>query len=263
MTVIQNRLTRLFQNKKENLLAIYFTAGYPRKEDTLPILEAIEQAGADIVEIGIPYSDPIADGPTIQASNQQALENGMHLRLLLDQIKDLRKHVQVPVLLMGYLNPVVQFGIERFCEQIAAIGVDGLILPDLPMHEYQQEYKQLFDQHQLSNIFLITPETSEARIRTIDAYSQGFIYMVSSSSTTGKTSNISEHQEAYFQRIQAMNLQNPKLIGFGIHDRVSFQKACQYAQGAIIGSAFIKNLSQYQADNQAIKQFVKGIIEPV
>ncbi|MDX2301668.1 MAG: tryptophan synthase subunit alpha [Microscillaceae bacterium] len=260
MLAVENRLTRLFQKKNTRILSIYFTAGFPNLQDTSVILQAIERAGADIIELGIPYSDPIADGPTIQMSNQIALNNGMTLRLLLEQIADLRQYCQLPVLLMGYINPVMQFGMEKFCEEISKIGVDGLILPDLPMYEFQRDYQELFAKHQLSNIFLVTPETSQERIRIIDEQSQGFIYIVSASSTTGQTGEISLHQETYFRRISSMQLKNPCLVGFGIHDRESFQKACRYMHGAIIGSAFIKNIHQSDQLENSIQQFIGKII---
>lgn len=256
---MNNRLLDLFKNKKENLLAIYCTAGFPKLDKTLPLLEAIQESGADIIEIGMPFSDPIADGPTIQESNQRALENGMNLQILFDQIKTLRSKVSAPVLLMGYINPVLQFGIEKFCQKAQEVGVDGLILPDLPMFEYQTEYKSLFESYNLSNIFLVTPETSPERIEVIDQQSKGFIYVVSSSSTTGKTKDISDQQEAYFNRIQEMGLKNPYLIGFGIHDRDSFQKTCRYANGAIIGSAFIKAIKDAENPEQAARTFIQGI----
>jgi len=261
---MENRLTKLFQNKTENILSIYFTAGFPQINHTLEITEALAKAGADILEIGIPFSDPIADGPTIQESNQKALENGMTVELLLNQIKDLRKKVEIPVLLMGYLNPIMQYGMERFCKEIAKIGIDGLILPDLPMYVYEAEYKATFEHYNLSNIFLITPQTSDIRIKKIDELGQGFIYMVSTSSTTGRTDAISQNQENYFSRISQMNLKNPKLIGFGISDNESFSKACTYANGAIIGSAFIKHLANNKKSIQeSVQDFVYKIKQPI
>ena len=260
--IIENRLTQLFQKKTTNVLSIYFTAGFPQLNDTTTIIKAIEEAGADIIELGMPYSDPVADGPTIQMSNQQALENGMNIRTLLQQITDVRQYCQIPILLMGYINPVMQYGIEKFCQEIAHIGIDGLILPDLPMHEYLRDYQSLFQEYQLSNIFLVTPETSEERIRTIDEQSQGFIYVVSSSSTTGKTGQISESQEDYFNRIKSMQLKNPCLIGFGIHNHESFQTACRYMNGAIIGSAFIKSIQEKTPLKDSVNEFIHRIIAP-
>lgn len=258
--MIENRLTRLLDSEQKNLLTIYFTAGFPNLEDTLPILQALEEAGAHIVEIGMPFSDPIADGPTIQMSNQKAIENGMSIPKLLEQLQGFREHVKLPVLLMGYLNPVVQYGLEKFCREVAEIGIDGLILPDLPTEIYQNEIGPLMEASHLSSIFLITPETSEARIREKDAMSRGFIYAVSQSSTTGKTGAISESQEDYFRRIQGMHLQNPFQIGFGISDRASYLKACSFARGAIMGSAFIKHIQAGNDLARDVQDFVHNIL---
>lgn len=247
------------KNNNKNLLTIYYTAGFPNLHDTLPILQHLEKAGVDVVEIGMPYSDPIADGETIQQSNQRALENGMSLKLLFEQLKDFRRTVKIPVFLMGYINPVLQFGIENFLATCAEIGINGVILPDLPSAEYESEYKPLFEKYALANVFLITPQTSEARIRKIDKLSSGFIYMVSTSSTTGNTQGITQEQIQYFERIKAMNLQNITQIGFGISDKQSFQTACQYANGAIIGSAFIKMLAKSTELEKDISTFVRQI----
>ncbi|MDJ1497908.1 tryptophan synthase subunit alpha [Cytophagaceae bacterium DM2B3-1] len=254
-----NRIIQLFEQKKNDILNVYFTAGFPQLEDTRLILQTLADAGADIIEIGMPYSDPVADGPTIQASNDKSLENGMSLKKLFEQLEGIRQYTQVPILLMGYLNPVVQYGVERFCEKCQEIGVDGLILPDLPMYEYLDSYKSVFEKNNLLNIFLITPQTSESRIRQIDEVSKGFIYMVSSASITGAKSGIAEEQEVYFKRVQQMKLANPTLIGFGISNHSSFTKACQYANGAIIGSAFIKVLEQSNDLKTDITDFVQGI----
>ncbi|GHE69417.1 tryptophan synthase alpha chain [Roseivirga thermotolerans] len=255
-----NRIEKLFQTKPNRVLNVYFTAGYPKLDDTVSILKALEASGADLIEIGIPFSDPVADGPTIQASNDVALNNGMTLKLLMEQLKDVRQKVSVPIVLMGYINPIVQYGIERFCEDCAARGIDGLILPDLPMFEYLEVYKPIFEKNGLLNTFLITPQTSEARIREIDNNTSGFIYMVSSASTTGAKTGISEEQEAYFKRVNSMGLKNPRLIGFGISNKETFDKACKNANGAIIGSAFIKVLGQ-EGDMEAnINEFVNGVI---
>lgn len=253
-----NRIEKLFK-EKHNILSVYFTAGFPELEDTLKIAKGLEQGGADIIEIGMPFSDPIADGPTIQESNNQALHNGMTIRKLFEQLTDLREQIQLPVLLMGYINPVIQFGIKRFCEKCEEVGVDGLILPDLPLAEYEEEYKALFESHGLHNIFLITPQTSEERIRHVDEVSGSFIYMVSTASTTGKTSGFGNDQLEYFKRIEEMDLRSPRLIGFGIHDHETFRASCEAANGAIIGSAFIKHLSKNGADAEGIKKFVKAI----
>lgn len=243
-TTFSNRINQLFNRKKENVLSVYFTAGFPQLNDTKTVLKSLQEAGADLVEIGIPYSDPIADGSTIQDSNQRALENGITLPLILEQLKDIRKEVSIPLIMMGYINPIMQYGMEKFCQQCEEIGIDGLILPDLPMYVYLNEYKELFDKHGLHNTFLITPQTSEERIKEIDANTNGFIYMVSSASVTGAKSGISEQQVEYFNNVNAMNLQNPRLIGFGISNHETFSRASQYANGAIIGSAFIKLLAE-------------------
>ncbi|MBE9586274.1 tryptophan synthase subunit alpha [Mucilaginibacter sp. JRF] len=238
-----NRLQNLFANKKSNLLSIYFTAGYPELNTTLDIAEALEQAGADFLEIGFPYSDPVADGPTIQQSSEKALENGMTLNVLFEQLQQLRERVNIPVLLMGYINPIVQYGIERFCKKAAEVGVDGVIVPDLPIYEYEKLYADTFKQNNLSNIFLVTPNTSEERIRKIDGLSNSFIYLLSSSSITGSTLNVSTSIEDYYKRIKGMELNNPTIIGFGISNNASYTKACEYANGAIVGSAFVKHLA--------------------
>ncbi|MGZ3757898.1 MAG: tryptophan synthase subunit alpha [Mucilaginibacter sp.] len=253
-----NRLNKLFNTGKGNLLSVYFTAGYPELDSTLVIAEALEKAGVDFLEIGFPYSDPVADGPTIQHSSQQALDAGMTLTVLFDQLKELRKHITIPILLMGYVNPIVQFGVERFCKMAAEVGVDGIIVPDLPMYEYEKLYSHFFIDNGLSNIFLVTPQTSEDRIRKIDELSNSFIYLLSSSSITGGQLNVSDNIEAYYQRVKAMELKNPAIIGFGISDNASFSKACQYATGAIVGSAFVKLLGQPDY-LEKIPGFVKGI----
>lgn len=259
---IMNRITKLFQEKPNNVLNIYFTAGFPNLNDTATVLEALQEAGADIAEIGMPYSDPVADGETIQQSNQIALDNGMSLKVLFQQLKGIRAKVSMPIILMGYINPVVQFGIENFCKKCQEVGVDGLILPDLPMDEYYEEYKPIFEQYGILNIFLITPQTTESRIRRIDEISDGFIYMVSSASVTGGTSGITDTMETYFNRVNAMNLRNPRLIGFGIKDNDTFTKASQYAAGAIIGSQFIRVL-QNAANKSTIYNDIVSYIKSV
>jgi len=252
-----NRINQLFQNKNKNILSIYYTAGYPNLDDTLTIARALEQAGAEMLEIGFPYSDPVADGPVIQASSKQALDNGMDLKLLFEQLKDLRKYVNIPVLLMGYVNPLLQYGVENFCKACAEVGVDGLIVPDLPMVEYEEFYKDIFQQHGISNVFLITPQTAVERIHKIDELTNGFVYMVSSSATTGKNLSLSQVTEDYFSRVAALELKNPTMIGFGISDQPSFEKACQYASGAIIGTAFVKALESDKLE-ESIQGFMKG-----
>jgi len=251
-----SRLKQLFQEKK-NILSIYYTAGYPSLGDTLAIAEELERSGADLLEIGFPYSDPVADGPIIQASSKIALDNGMDLKLLFEQLKDLRKTVSIPVLLMGYVNPMLQYGVENFCKSCAEVGVDGCIVPDLPMVEYEEFYASTFAQYGLSNIFLITPQTSPERIQKIDGLSSGFIYLLSSSATTGQNLNVSDTTEAYFSRIKDLNLNNPLVIGFGISSKETFDKACQYAGGAIVGSAFVKSLDGSNLKG-SIQRFMAG-----
>ena len=226
------------------LLSIYFTAGYPTLDSTVTIAKALEDAGVDFLEIGFPYSDPVADGPTIQHSSQVALQNGMTLKVLFEQLKNLRKHVSIPVYLMGYVNPVIQFGVENFCRACKEVGVNGTIIPDLPMYEYEELYKPIFEENGISNVFLVTPQTSEERIRKIDSLSTNFIYLLSSNATTGKNLQVEDQAEAYFQRIKAMDLDNPFVIGFGIHNKETFSKATTYANGAIIGTAFVKLLAE-------------------
>lgn len=254
-----NRIHYLFNTKQDRVLSIYFTAGFPKLEDTIPVMEAIQAGGADIIEIGIPYSDPIADGPTIQDSNMIALENGMSMKMLFDQLKGFRAKIHMPVVLMGYLNPIMQFGMEEFCKKCKEVGVDGLIVPDLPMQQYLDEYKSLFDSYGLVNTFLISPQTSEKRIREIDQNTDGFIYMVSSHSITGAKAEISADQVAYFERVKAMNLKNPRLIGFGISDAQTFSTASKYSNGAIIGSAFIKKIKDSQNLSQDIQTYLRAV----
>ncbi|MBC7451049.1 MAG: tryptophan synthase subunit alpha [Cytophagales bacterium] len=256
---VSNRLIELFQKKTENLLNIYFTAGYPELNDTVTILKALEKAGVDMVEIGMPYSDPVADGPIIQKSSGDAIVNGMTIKNLLHQLKDIRKEVTVPILLMGYLNPVMQYGIEKFVKEISEIGIDGLIIPDLPLNEYTEHYKHLFESHNISNVFLITPNTEDERLHLIDDLTQGFVYMVSTNSTTGNEQKQPENHEVYFNRIKNMNLKSPRMIGFNIKDKKTFHEACLYANGAIIGSAFVRMLSNSHLLEQDVIQFVKNI----
>jgi len=256
-----NRIDGVFSKKKKEVLNIYFTAGYPKINDTLRIAHALEEAGVDIIEIGIPYSDPIADGPTIQDSSQKALDAGMSLKLLMRQLQDLRKHIKIPVILMGYFNPVLQYGFTKFCQDCKKVGIDGIILPDLPMQEYAEMYQETFEEYGIYNIFLITPQTSEKRVLQINEASKGFIYMVSSASITGAKQEVSQAQIDYFERIQKMNLSVQRLIGFGISNKETFDNACQYASGAIIGSAFINQLNKDDSD-EAITSFVESIINP-
>lgn len=255
---MENRITSLFKRKDENILSIYFTAGYPELNDTVKIIGQLEKSGTDLVEIGMPFSDPVADGPVIQQSSEIALRNGMTIHLLFEQLKEIRKSVSIPLILMGYLNPVMQYGIEAFCEKCKEIGIDGTIIPDLPLEIYETEYKEIFEKNTLSNIFLVTPQTSDERIKQIDSLSTGFIYMVSSSSTTGVKGAVNEEQISYFERIRKMNLRSKRLIGFGIYDKASFEKASGYANGAIIGSAFVKALEDEGTETETrVKNFVQ------
>lgn len=271
-----NRINRLFKDKSRNILSIYFTAGYPTRDSTVPVIKALAKAGADMIEIGIPFSDPMADGPVIQSSSNKALKNGMNLKLLFDQLNDIRKAVDIPLLLMGYLNPVLQYGMEKFCSDCETTGIDGIILPDLPLEEYLGEsgsilslsnnhnnhnLHTLFTLHNLHNIFLISPQTSPGRIAKIDSASNGFVYMVSSSSTTGAKGSFTQEQISYFRRIRDMKLKNPSLIGFGISDHGNFSAACEYASGAIIGSAFVKITGEWGASEAVISDFIRSIKE--
>ncbi|MDT0558264.1 tryptophan synthase subunit alpha [Ichthyenterobacterium sp. W332] len=237
-----NRINKKLQENKK-LLSIYFTAGYPNLNDTVSIIQDLEKSGVDMIEIGLPFSDPLADGPTIQASSTKALKNGMTTEVLFDQIKDIRKTVSIPLIIMGYFNPVLQYGVEAFCKKCQDIGIDGLILPDLPVDVYAEEYKATFEKYSLINVFLITPQTSYERIHYIDSVSNGFIYMVSSASTTGGQAGFGDAQTSYFKRIAEMNLNNPQIVGFGISNNETFKQATTHAKGAIIGSAFIKHLT--------------------
>ncbi|MEO0775093.1 MAG: tryptophan synthase subunit alpha [Bacteroidota bacterium] len=254
-----NRLKKRMSEKPTGLLNIYFTAGYPRLEDTGKIIKALDRMGVDLVEIGMPYSDPLADGPTIQESGAVALKNGMTLPLLFEQLTEVRPHTEMPMILMGYFNQVMQFGVERFLQNCQRSGIDALILPDLPLAVYESEYQQLFADYGLESVFLITPQTEESRIRKIDELSTGFIYVVSSYAITGAKKGISPAQIDYFERIAALNLNNPRLIGFGISDRETFQTACAHANGAIIGSAFIRALARHDSIEAAVDEFVGGL----
>ena len=241
----------------KKLLSIYFTAGYPDLEDTSKVIKKLENSGVDMIEIGLPFSDPLADGPTIQASSTEALENGMTTEKLFEQLTDIRKEVKIPLLIMGYFNPILQYGIDAFCKKCSETGIDGLIIPDLPVDVYQKEYMAIFEKYDLFNVFLITPQTSVDRINYIDHISNGFIYMVSSASTTGAKNSFDETQMNYFQRINDMNLKTPRVIGFGISNNETFVQATKYASGAIIGSAFVKFLDQNSIDQ--IPEFIRGI----
>jgi tryptophan synthase alpha chain len=251
-----NRINQKLQEDKK-LLSIYFTAGYPKPEDTVSIIQELEKNGVDMIEIGLPFSDPLADGPTIQESSTAALKAGMTTTKLFEQLKGIRETVSIPLLIMGYFNPILQYGVERFCKQCNEAGIDGLIIPDLPVDVYSDNYKEIFEKYGLKNVFLITPQTSEERVRYIDSVSGGFIYMVSSASVTGATSGFGEETRRYFRRISEMELKNPQIVGFGISDNESFQQATKYAKGAIIGSAFIKHLTAEGTGK--ISQFVNSI----
>jgi tryptophan synthase alpha chain len=258
-----NRIKELFARKSGNILSVYFTAGYPDLNDTTAIIKALADNGADIIEIGMPFSDPLADGPVIQKSNDIALKNGMNLKLLFKQLADIRKETDIPLLLMGYLNPVIQFGIEEFCFMAQSIGIDGVILPDLPVYIYLKEYKRLFEKHNLLIVFLVAPETSNERVLEIDRISNGFIYIVSSSSTTGIREDIESRQIEYFRCIESLNLRNPRLIGFGISNHKTFIRACEYGNGAIIGSAFIKALENPDIDlEEKVRSFLYTVKSP-
>jgi len=257
---MNNRINQLFEHKENNILSVYFTAGFPNLSDTVEIIQELEKNGVNLIEIGMPFSDPTADGPTIQRSSEKALKNGMSLNLLFEQLKEIRKSVNIPLILMGYINPVYQYGIERFCKKCAEIGIDGTILPDLPLDEYNEYYKPYFKANNLHNILLITPQTSEARIREIDEASSGFIYMVSSASTTGAGKKVEDFHRDYFEEVQNMELKNPRLIGFGISDQATFNNACSFANGAIIGSAFVNVLDHSTNLKKDISAFVNSII---
>jgi tryptophan synthase alpha chain len=258
-----NRLSNLFNKKKKNILNVYFTAGYPKRDDTEGLILELAKSGADLIEIGMPYSDPLADGPTIQQSGSKALENGMSLNLLFEQIKSVRKQTEVPLILMGYFNQVMQFGDDKFLKMCQESGVDGLILPDLPLDVFEQNYVKKFEALNLKISFLITPQTPAERIRKIDKLTNGFVYIVSSYAITGSTTGISKEQIAYFERIKAMKLRNPQLIGFGISDKSSFNIACEYAQGAIIGSAYIKALTKANTEGVDLKKATQEFVAAV
>ncbi len=254
-----NALQQLFLTKKQNLLSLFFTAGYPQVDSTTQIIEAAETAGIDFLEVGMPYSDPLADGPVIQQSSTRAIANGMTLELLFRQLERIKNRVKIPLLLMGYLNPVLQYGMVRFVQHAHACGASGVILPDLPLDEYDQEYRKLFEEYDLSPVFLITPQTSEERIRWIDQLSNAFIYVVSSAATTGKQQDFGQSQQSYFQRLQAMKLKNPLIGGFGIHNRQTLQQAWQNLNGAICGSAFLKKLDIAPAPGKAIEMLMNDL----
>ncbi len=255
-----NKINQLFERKKKELLSIYFCAGYPELNNTVEVIRALARNGVDMIEIGIPFSDPMADGVEIQRAASQALKNGMTLKLLFEQLSHIRQEVDIPLLLMGYLNPVLQYGFENFCSSSVACGINGCIIPDLPFEEYLRDYKPVADKYDIKMVLLITPETSEARIRRIDDYTDGFIYMVSSAATTGTQQSFDEQKRAYFRRIQSMSLRNPLMIGFGISNKDTFHIACEYASGAIIGSKFITLQRAFHSPDTAIRQLIDEIL---
>lgn len=255
-----SRIQELFKQKIQRVLNVYCTAGYPQLQDTMKVILALEESGADLIELGMPYSDPLADGPVIQVSSSIALQNGMSITVLFEQLKELRAQTNIPLILMGYMNPVLQYGFEQFCKDAAAVGVDGLILPDLPEYEYEIIYGAIIKKYTLDFVFLITPETSEERIKKLDKLSTGFLYAVSSSATTGNDKDFSL-VETYLKKLQDMKLHNPILVGFGIKDKTTFDAACKYANGAIIGSAYIKALEQGTDIQTTTKQFLEQVLK--
>lgn len=254
-----NRIKQLFEKKQKNILSIYFTAGFPQLNDTCNVIRELEANGIDLIEIGIPFSDPMADGPTIQESGTIALRNGMTLKVLFEQLKDIRSDVTIPLILMGYLNPIMQYGFENFCKQCKETGIDGAIIPDLPFNDYISQYKPIADKYDIKIVMLITPETSDERIHLIDEHTDGFIYMVSSASTTGAQSNFDDKKQAYFRKINGMNLRNPRLIGFGISNKATLEAAQENASGAIIGSKFITLLKESANIKEAVKALKEAL----
>ena len=254
-----NRINQLFNSDKKDILSIYFCAGDPTLEGTAHVIRTLEKNGVDMIEIGIPFSDPMADGIVIQNAAAQALRNGMSLKLLFEQLRDIRKDVKIPLILMGYLNPIMQFGFENFCRRCVECGIDGVIIPDLPFRDYQEHYRIIAERYNIKVIMLITPETSEERVREIDTHTDGFIYMVSSAATTGAQQDFNEQKQAYFKRIEAMNLRNPRMIGFGISNKQTYNAACAYAAGAIIGSKFVTLLGKEKEAEKAIFQLLEAL----
>lgn len=247
-----NRINQLFNSNPQNLLSIYFCAGTPTLDGTAEVIRTLEKHGVGMIEIGIPFSDPMADGIVIQNAATQALRNGMSLRLLFRQLQDIRRDVQIPLILMGYLNPIMQFGFENFCRECVACGIDGVIIPDLPFRDYQEQYRAVAERYDIKVIMLITPETSEERVREIDEHTDGFIYMVSSAATTGAQQDFDDRKRSYFRKIEDMKLRNPRMVGFGISNKATFDAACEYASGAIIGSRFVSLLNEEKDAEKAI-----------
>ncbi len=248
-----NRINQLFASPSKDMLSVYFCAGYPTLEGTADVIRTLQANRVRMIEIGIPFSDPMADGPVLQKAATQALENGMSLRLLFSQLRDIRETVSIPLLLMGYLNPIMQYGFENFCKSCVECGIDGVVIPDLPFKDYQENYRQIAEQYDIKVIMLITPETSEERVRRIDESTDGFIYMVSSAATTGAQTNFNDNKLDYFRHIDSMNLRNPRMVGFGISNKATFSAACQYARGAIIGSKFVTLQSETNHTQEAIQ----------
>ena len=254
-----NRINKLFEEKEEKILSIYFCAGHPTLDSTTDTIKNLSGNGIDMIEIGIPFSDPMADGPVIQMASSKSLNNGMTLRLLFDQLKDIRKEVDIPLLLMGYLNPIMHYGFESFCKSCSDVGIDGMIIPDLPFKDYQEEYKPIADRYNLRIIMLVTPDTSDERIRFIDSHTDGFIYMVSSASTTGAQKEFGDDKQMYFKRLNSMNLKNPRMIGFGISNRQTLESAQENASGAIIGSKFVSLLDETGSSESAIQKLFEAL----
>ena len=253
-----NSIQKIFQKKNKNILSIYFTSGFPKLDDTTRIISELEKSGVDFIEVGLPYSDPLADGPTIQSSSAIALKNGINLDLIFEQLMSIKSSNKTPLVLMGYLNQILKYGEQKFCQKVKDCGIDTVIIPDLPMIEYENHYKKLFESYEINNVFLITPHTSEERIRKIDLYTKSFIYVVASASITGAKGEISAEQIDYFKRVKSLNLQSKLIVGFGISDKTTFTTACQYVNGAIIGSAFIKNLDKDGVSG--VNNFISSII---
>lgn len=254
-----NRIDRLFENGKKDILSIFFTAGYPHLNDTVEIIKTLDKKGVDLLEIGVPFSDPMADGPVIQHSNQVALANGMSQKVLVEQLKDIRKETDMPLIFMGYINPTLQYGFENLCKKAVEIGIDGFIIPDIPLDIYKKEFAPIVKKYDLRFILLVTPETPEERVHEIDEASSGFVYMVSSASTTGAQSSFNEAKQAYFKKIEGLNLKNPTLVGFGISNKETFEAAAAHSRGCIIGSAFIKALSEHATIEEAADSLIKKV----
>jgi tryptophan synthase alpha chain len=254
-----NRIDKLFKNKRDNILSIYFTAGYPELNHTLTIIKELDKSGVDMIEIGMPFSDPVADGPVIQQSSEKALRNGISLNLLFRQLNQVREITDLPLIIMGYINPIFKFGIENFLVRCRETGIDGVIIPDLPVDEYLKSYKVLFENNKILNIFLISPQTPEERILYLDSIAEGFLYLISTSATTGTTNNFDNIQIAYFEKVNSLNLNSPRLIGFGISDKDTYLRACEYSNGAIIGSAFIKSLDKTGPLPENINGFIRKL----